>query len=439
MSTLTQQHLNRTPFLNVAFESVVLFSALLALSAVLTGARWPVLSPLVLLFVGLALVRELYRHGSGYFFFLRLLLIFVPLVQLTLLGPSDGFDVLGHTQRLFEGYGRQAVIVLITFFLLLEIGRVVLGVERRFARVEQDLLRTMGVSVTTWGQVILALMCLVALFIYQPSIPGTAYTDMSHNLLPGSGWNYICFLSYGVLLLERDKSLLTKLTIGFVPVWLLLHFARVDLLGLMILYFVTKRARRQKFGTIEIGTAAILLFLFVAIGVVRNEPSMSALGEVGMHELVGNRTIQDATHNLLAALAYFETKGVLNTVATTAQYIPPSFFVGDRSMNAEMLLHKTIGTHFGAHWIGEVYLNGGYIALVVGALVTSLLVPFLLFLALLPRDRTLSSLLVYHVFLALPRFCWYGIIYLVKPIIFIMPVVWLVAWIASRRDAVAGG
>lgn len=271
-----------------------------------------------------------------------------------------------------------------------------------------------------------AAVALVATIIFLPSVPSARYNSSPESLLPGNAWNALALVAYFFVFFGR-RTLLQRFTVIAVPAWMLLHFLRVEVLGLALIALLTATRHYRSILSARALNVAMLaiftLFGFAYIGTVRNTGFKISADSAAQaaHSIANYPTVQDVLYSTAAAIDYADN---VNRVPTLLWYGPRLVPFAESFPDVDDFIRRRYVTNNGLIFIGEVYLNFGPLGF-LGA-------PFLLLLLFILPLRVTSlfgvhgKLMGYYLLVTLTaRVFWYGPIYLLKPAIVIAPVLLL--------------
>ncbi len=371
--------------------------------------------------------------GPGFGSF-SLVFLYFPLLSLLGFGPlqliKPGF---GLSPQIIDGYYGTMVFGL-AYFLFVWIFLLLISGQRA-RNFDRPLLRRLrqGFPISTVGTAAFSLLALTAAYIYQPDLPGARYRDLNQNLLPGNAWNYLALTAYFFVVVGRRGWMRTTTLIA-IPLWFLLHFSRVEVLGLLFLYLLGSfrretlqriRARLSFRFSWRVGLAIVAVLALSYLGLVRNgglwwDPQALTAATV---RLVNYPTVQDLVYGYAATIEYTRIVGTVPSLIELPLRLLPSQLV-DLPPMPDKLVSATIHTNNGMLLPAEFYLNGRLSGLLVAPFVTYLL----LFgsLRLLRRSALWSTLAYFLLVVATARIFWYGLIFFLKPLVLITPLLLLV-------------
>lgn len=269
---------------------------------------------------------------------------------------------------------------------------------------------------------------IISSIIYLPDLPGKAYQDLSESLLPGNAWNAVVAISYFFVLIGMKNSSLRNIALVFVPFWLLSHYARVDILGLILIMYIlitnTKKGKiyiqKNKFRKLGMLMLGVLIFSY--LGLVRETGLIFDASVIldSFYNLINYPTVQDLIFSTAAA---FEITEVYGDFYTLLNYIPQlvPFLSGLETAGASHIVASHIHTNYGLLVYGEFYMNYQLTGILIAPFVTFFIVFFPAYLLRKVFGGLGMALGYYMVVTTAPRVMWYGFIYYIKPMLIIVP------------------
>lgn len=287
-----------------------------------------------------------------------------------------------------------------------------------------------GKNERRWMTRTFAVISIVAAYIYQPSIPGGSYAEIEYNLLAGSAWNYVCLIAYVLLIPAARKGVVEWVALIGVPIWLILHFDRADILGLFLLWFLYLEARagqRQSKGVrLRIVAATLIggmtLLGFAYLGLIRSKGLVwdGSTWILAAESLFNYSTVQAANHAFMAAIEYVDRVGHVFLFGEYPVRMIPSFLKLHPS-SAEVVVQQAVGSWFGMHIGGEFYLNFGLAGAVVAVPVAILLIATAAWATHMAFGREGLWLWYAVTVLMVVRIGWYGLFYYLKAMTLLVP------------------
>lgn len=371
-----------------------------------------------------------------------LLLLFLPILSILGFAPSGEVQPLfnDRTQLIEKHFYILAFAALFFYFiwsLLLVLDNK--SFKKYDAVILKFFFRDSNSLLSTW---FFSVVAIASAIIYLPDLPGKAYHEFSPSLLPGNAWNSVVAISYFFVLIGVKGSMLRKAALLFVPFWLLSHYARVDILGLILILYViitnTKKGKifKANFNFKKFSIIAIGLLVFSYLGIVRHNGLVFDAAAIldSFAVLVNYPTVQDLVYSTAAAIEVTYDHG---TVSTLLGYIPqlmPSFLGSEAGPGAAHLVAESIHTNYGLFIYGEYFLNYQVIGVILAPFLTYLVV----FIPALMLRKLFGdfgfSLGYYLIVTTIARVFWYGYIYYIKPMLVIVPVFILIYLVINALE-----
>ena len=384
----------------------------------------------ILILFSFKFIMDIYIFKVGFATF-SLVLLFLPIISILGFGPIGEVQPLFNDRtHLIEKHFYTLAFGALFFYYIWSI--LLWLTNKTYRNYDAKILAlysgTVKSLLATW---VFSALAIVSSIIYLPDLPGGAYHEMSPSLLPGNAWNSVVVISYFFVLMGVKGSAIRKFALLFVPFWLLSHYARVDILGLLLILYLlmtaTKKAGvlKSRFSFKKVALIGGGLLVFSYLGLVRHSglifDAEAILDSVSI--LINYPTVQDLVYSTAAAI---EVTHTYSNYYTLIDYIPqliPSFFgIEAQSPQAAHLVASLIHTNYGLFVYGEYYLNFEILGLIAAPFVTYavIFVPA----ALLKKffGNFGMALGYYWIVLTIARVFWYGYIYYIKPLIIIMPI-----------------
>ncbi|MFD1031305.1 hypothetical protein [Metaplanococcus flavidus] len=383
---------------------------------------------IILIIFTVKFTMDLLIFKIGYASF-SLMLLFLPIVSLLGFAPHGEVQPLFNdpTQLIEKHFYILAFSALFFYFVW---SLLLLITKKSFAQYDFKVLSffsgASGSRLSTW---FFSIVSIAAAIIYLPDIPGKAYQDLSESLLPGNAWNSVVAISYFFVLIGSRNSSIRNIALVFVPFWLLSHYARVDILGLILIMYIiitnTKKGKlfiqTNKFR--KIGILAVGVLIFSYLGLVRETGLIFDASAIldSFYNLVNYPTVQDLIYSTAAAIEVNQQYG--NTY-TLVNYIPQlvPFFSGLETAGASHIVASNIHTNYGLLVYGEYYMNYQVIGILIAPFLTFFIVFFPAYLLTKIFGGIGFALGYYMVVTTVPRVMWYGFIYYIKPMLIIVPI-----------------
>lgn len=393
------------------------------------------ISSVILVIFCVKFIVDLITFKIGFSSF-SLILLFLPIVSLL------GFGPIGEVQPLFNDRTQLIekhfyVLAFAALFFYYVWSLLLLINQKTFKHFDAEALKYFYQGpkslLATW---IFSIIAIAASIIYLPDLPGRAYTDLSASLLPGNAWNAVVVVAYFFVLVGVKDSLLRKAALYFVPFWLLTHYARVDILGLvLIMYLIISNMKKgqwikSKLNFKKLGLLGFGILIFSYLGIVRHSGLIIDLESIleSVYLLFNYLTVQDLIYSTAAAIEVGQNYGNFHTLLNHIPQLIPSFFV-DNPDGAPIVIASYIHTNFGLLLYGEYYMNYQLAGLIAAPFVTYLILffPFIILRHLLGNFGI--AVAYYLLVTATPRIMWYGYIYYLKPLVVILPVFLILYWL----------
>lgn len=403
---------------------------------------------IILLIFTVKFIMDLLVFKIGYASF-SLMLLFLPIVSLLAFAPSGEVQPLFNdpTQLIEKHFYILAFSAIFFYFvwsILLQL------TNKTFEKYDYEVLsffsKDSGSLLATW---FFSFVSIVSSIIYLPDLPGRAYQDLSESLLPGNAWNSVVAISYFFVLMGTKKSVIRNVALLFVPFWLLSHYARVDILGLVLIMYIiitnTKKGKLfiQKNKYTKLGLLAAGVLIFSYLGLVRETGLIFDASTIldSFYNLINYPTVQDLIYSTAAA---FEVNQQYGNSYTLLNYIPQlvPFFSGLETAGASHIVASHIHTNYGLLVYGEYYMNYQLTGVILAPFLTFIIVFFPAYLLKKIFGKVGFALGYYMVVTTVPRVMWYGFIYYIKPMLIIVPVfivIYLIMVNLERELADYGG
>lgn len=375
-------------------------------------------------------LMDIYIFKIGFASF-SLVLLFLPIISLLGFGPIGEVQPLFNDRtHLIEKHFYALAFGALFFYYVWSILLAITNKTYRNydAKILSYFSGTVHSLLATW---VFSAITIISSIIYLPDLPGLAYKDLSPSLLPGNAWNSVVVISYFFVLMGVKESAIRKFALFFVPIWLLTHYARVDILGLLLILYLLLTATKKldviksRFSFKKAALIVGGLLVFSYLGLVRHTGLVfdtEALVE-SVSMLTNYPTVQDLVYSTAAAIEVTQLYGNFYTLMDYIPQLIPSFLGFEaQSPEAGHLVASLIHTNYGLFVYGEFYLNFEVMGLVVAPFVTYLVIflPALILRKLLGNFG--ASLGYYWIVLTIARVFWYGYIYYIKPLVIILPV-----------------
>lgn len=384
----------------------------------------------ILIIFSFKFIMDIYVFKVGFATF-SLVLLFLPIISILGFGPIGEVQPLFNDRtHLIEKHFYTLAFGALFFYYIWSI--LLWMTNKTYRNYDAKILvfysGTVQSLLATW---FFSFLTIVSSIIYLPDLPGKAYHALSPSLLPGNAWNSVVVVSYFFVLMGVKGSAIRKFAILFVPFWLLSHYARVDILGLLLILYLlltaTKRAGviKSKFSFKKAALIVSGLLVFSYLGLVRHSGLVFDVEAIldSLFILINYPTVQDLVYSTAAAIEVTHAYGNYHTLIDYIPQLIPSFFgIEAQSPQAAHLVASLIHTNYGLFIYGEFYLNYEMIGLILAPFVTYAVI----FVPAVVMKKFLGNFGValgyYWIVLTIARVFWYGYIYYIKPLVIILPV-----------------
>ena len=384
----------------------------------------------ILIIFSFKFIMDLYIFKVGFATF-SLVLLFLPVISILGFGPIGEVQPLFNDRtHLIEKHFYTLAFGALFFYYIWSI--LLWMTNKTYRNFDAKILALFSGTVqsllATW---FFSALAIVSSIIYLPDLPGKAYHDLSPSLLPGNAWNSVVVISYFFVLMGIKNSGIRKFALFFVPFWLLSHYARVDILGLLLILYLLLTASKgadvikSKFSFRNVALIAGGLLVFSYLGLVRHSGLIFDVEAIldSVSILINYPTVQDLVYSTAAAIEVTHTYGNYYTLIDYIPQLIPSFLgIESQSPEAAHLVASLIHTNYGLFVYGEYYLNFEIIGLIVAPFVTYAILFVPAFLLKKFFGNLGMALGYYWIVLTIARVFWYGYIYYIKPLIIIMPI-----------------
>lgn len=245
------------------------------------------------------------------------------------------------------------------------------------------------------------------------------------SLLPGNAWNHIVVIALLLIYPNLKNSVIAKISYIFAIAWFLITGERVDMIGVIICLFIIVASNRfdglNRTKLIQILKyiiiAICILFAMIAIGERRANRSIS-LKNIVKRVLVQN-TAADLGYVYNISIEFPNDYGFL--YGKTYKNYLDSIIPFNQEYSAAHLLKDTYYSPGGIFILSEPYMNFGIIGVIAFSLCEMYILHWII------KRKTKYSYYLYLFILATTfRTSWYGISYIEKGIIYILPLLFLI-------------
>ncbi|MDQ0428875.1 hypothetical protein QOZ98_001702 [Planomicrobium stackebrandtii] len=384
----------------------------------------------ILIIFSFKFIMDIYVFKVGFASF-SLVLLFLPIISILGFGPVGEVQALFNDRtHLIEKHFYTLAFGALFFYYIWSI--LLWMTNKTYRNYDAKILTFYSGKVhsllATW---FFSALAIVSSIIYLPDLPGKAYHDLSPSLLPGNAWNSVVVISYFFVLMGVKGSTIRKFAILFVPFWLLSHYARVDILGLLLILYLlltaTKRAGviKSKFSFKKAALIAGGLLVFSYLGLVRHSGLIFDVEAIldSVFILINYPTVQDLVYSTAAAIEVTHTYGNYYTLIDYIPQLIPSFFgIEAQSPQAAHLVASLIHTNYGLFVFGEYYLNYEIMGLILAPFATYAIIFVPAYVMKKLFGEFGMALGYYWIVLTIARVFWYGYIYYIKPLVIILPI-----------------
>lgn len=297
-------------------------------------------------------------------------------------------------------------------------------INSNFLKIEKEK-QTLEYEFSKRSCIILSIIAIIFSIVAFPHIGKVA--PRFDSLLPGNGWNHVVIISLLLLLPVFNKYNFVKFSYAFCIFWFLIQGERVDMIGLifcLIIILGTKKLKQQnKNKILNIVKYAFLFFLIFFIMIFIGE-RRAGNKNLNMTQLIQKVLIQntaaDVGHVYNVSILYRKDHGLLYG-KSYLEYIKnaiPMF----PSNTIDKRLEKEYFSPGGAFLLSEPYMNFGVIGVIIFAISDVLIIGFIT-----KRKTKYSYFLYLYIFAAVFRTSWYGLWYMETGIIYILPILYIIA------------
>ncbi len=285
--------------------------------------------------------------------------------------------------------------------------------------------------------VVCAILAIIFSIIAFPTLNFNLSSETRFQaLLPGNAWNHMAIISLIFAIPKFKQSIIVKVSYLFCILWFLLHGERVDMIGLMlatiIMLIVNGKDTAEKilsFKNIKYYIVAfIIVVILVYIGEYRNGNTEIGLSEIYKKILVQN-TAADVGYVYNSSILYVEDNGFLYGKSYLLYLLKLIPFISVAEYDVVAILQNMYYTAGGILILSEPYMNFGIIGVIVFALLE-----FGIINIIVKRKKDYNFFLYLFLLATQFRVTWYGIVYIEKGIVYIIPIMYLL-YIKIRQIA----
>ncbi len=283
---------------------------------------------------------------------------------------------------------------------------------------------------------IFCFIAIAATIIYLPRfsfMTGLNNETRFNHLLPGNAWNYVAIVAILFTTLSRKLSVVQIVTYLFVIFWFFLNYERVDMLGLALLLFlryyryilevpIIKRIKYKK--TIFVSLVSILLIFLFASTHIRERREFDIL-DIAKDFFVQS-TSCDIMHVFNTSFEYVDNIGMAHG-ETYMNYIYKVIPGIENDLDYSRVLNNYIPNPGGGYFLSEPYMNFGYVGIFIFSII------FIGCAYFMVRKSYAYTYLMYACLTAaIFRVMWYGLIYIHKSFIMIIPIFFLFMFVFDK-------
>ena len=288
--------------------------------------------------------------------------------------------------------------------------------------------------------VLCSIVGIASAIIAFPNLNFSENTERFKSLLPGNAWNHVCIITLLFMLPKFKDSKIVKFSYLFCIVWFLLHYERVDMIGLLIavIFYLAKTSENLK---IRIGSTikqyknvviyviliCIVIIVMVIIGEARAGNRSNTLANISKKILIQN-TAADVGYVYNSTIIEVKNNGFKygETYITYIEKIIP--FVSSKH-NASVYLRDKYHTAGGILIICEPYMNFG----ISGVIVFSI-IEMLIFCKIVKSKKRIMYYMYLIIISTVFRTTWYGLEYIEKAVIYILPFLYIVFETIEKKE-----
>lgn len=387
-------------------------------------------------FVTLLFLVDLVQLGLGFASYFLFVTVVWPMVTYLLFAPQGLSQPFGHSWTLLLSAQNTIVSAYVIAYLVSARMMHCLGLStdtldsRVFGRMHASVDRIDRISTD-----IFSLIALVAAYIYQPTIPGGQYLDLEYNLFAGNAWNYVCLGAYFFVIFGERSSILRRIALYGVPLWLVLHYDRGELIGLVFfgLTFLFNRptnsmitANARRIRMLAVAISVIVVIAFTYIGYVRLFGMFWSpdILRGAVLSIINFPTVQQVNHAFAAAIEWWTRFGEYSFIGDYPLRLLPSFLV-EHPRSADVFVAEEMQTNFGMPYQGEALLSMGLSGLIVAPIAVPLLIMLTLGVYKMAFGPVAHAFAFYLASLLVVRIGWYSFFYFLKVMVTVAPLVWL--------------
>lgn len=273
---------------------------------------------------------------------------------------------------------------------------------------------------------------IMSLIISMPHIPfyNASMSNRQAVLIQGGAWNYVGLCAFAFLMATNKNKKIINFIFIFLVVWNIGNYNRADVLSLVIIYVIRliKLNKISKHKQIKYFSMIFLLFLFsLFVGNYRVSNSMNNnifiafINSIGktINDILNQPTAADIIHIYNVSIDYTQNLGFLHgsTYAFYLYSIVP--FLGKVYSNMYLFTNVLNSYYFnlgGGFFLAEPYLNFGILGTILYGIVFNIIMYFIL-----KKNNLINYVYYICIWIVAFRLQWYGLIYLERSFIEILP------------------
>lgn len=273
-------------------------------------------------------------------------------------------------------------------------------------------------------------IAVLATIIALPTLPFQDNYDRFNAFLPGKAWNHVAMIALIFLMPNLKKSKLVKIVYIFVLFWFVSHYERVDAIGVILLIIVTLFQQYER--KIKLKNVAALLIIGLAILFI-----MNAIGEIraGNNPIdVGNLVKKLFVQNTSCDVAYVFNSAIeyrysnpLLLGSTYKAYLTKAIPLLQTTETTDMILKEKYDTAGGDFFLDEPLMNFGMLGVIAYPIIE-----ILIYYAILKKQSKYRFFLWSFLIMTVFRTTWYGLYYIEKGILYIIPIMYFILYFIER-------
>ncbi|NRS82860.1 hypothetical protein BD780_000085 [Clostridium tetanomorphum] len=271
---------------------------------------------------------------------------------------------------------------------------------------------------------IYAIIGIIFAYIAFPQMPFTFNSNTRFSaLLPGNGWNHFSIVALLFAMPGLRKNRIVQFSYLFVCSWFLMHYERVDILGLIIailLIYVVKTSKNIKLSTVlKVGIIVTLIFIILSyVGERRTGNVSFGISDV-LAKLVSQNTASDIGYVYNSSCDFVKNDNLLYG-KTYLTYIEGLIPLVDTPYRAGLIIKNLYNTPGGEFILTEPLINFG----MLGVIIIPNIYLFIFKIILKKRTVLRYNLYIFLIVTAF-RYLWYGFSYIETAVIWFIPLLYL--------------